>query len=50
MTLLALSFRSVLRGRRLIGVLDIDSDRPDAFTDEDATRLAAILEEVFGHV
>ena len=24
-------------GRRLIGVLDIDSDRPDAFTDEDAT-------------
>ena len=28
----------------------IDSDRPDAFTDEDATRLAAILEEVFGHV
>ena len=37
-------------GGRLIGVLDIDSDRPDAFTDEDATRLAAILEEVFGHV
>lgn len=41
----------VLRnGGRLIGVLDIDSDRPDAFTPEDATRLAAILEEVFGHV
>ncbi|MDQ1901763.1 GAF domain-containing protein [Paracoccus sp. WLY502] len=37
-------------GGRLIGVLDIDSDRPDAFTPEDATRLAAILEEVFGHV
>lgn len=35
---------------RLIGVLDIDSDRPDAFTDEDATRLAAILEEVFADV
>ena len=35
---------------RLIGVLDIDSDQPDAFTDEDAARLAAILEEVFAHV
>lgn len=35
---------------RLIGVLDIDSDQPDAFTEEDATRLAAILEEVFAHV
>ncbi|MBC9246109.1 GAF domain-containing protein [Paracoccus sp. 11-3] len=33
---------------RLIGVLDIDSDQPDAFTDKDATRLAAILQEVFG--
>ena len=32
---------------RLIGVLDIDSDQPDAFTDEDAARLAAILKEVF---
>ena len=37
-------------GGRLIGVLDIDSDRPDAFTDEDAARLAAILEEVFRDV
>ena len=37
-------------GGRLLGVLDIDSDRPDAFTDEDAARLAAILEEVFAHV
>ncbi|WEF24891.1 GAF domain-containing protein [Paracoccus sp. S3-43] len=37
-------------GGRLIGVLDIDSDRPDAFTETDAARLAAILEEVFGHV
>ncbi len=32
----------------LIGVLDIDSDRPDAFTDADATALDAILREVFG--
>lgn len=35
------------KGRRLIGVLDIDSDRPDAFDAEDAVRMAAILEEVF---
>ncbi|SIS71936.1 GAF domain-containing protein [Paracoccus saliphilus] len=35
------------KGGRLIGVLDIDSDRPDAFDAEDATRMAAILEEVF---
>ncbi|QIR86081.1 GAF domain-containing protein [Paracoccus sp. AK26] len=38
------------KDERLIGVLDIDSDQPGAFTDEDATRLAAILEEVFAHV
>ncbi|SNR34598.1 GAF domain-containing protein [Paracoccus sediminis] len=38
------------RGGRLIGVLDIDSDRPDAFTHDDAGRLAAILEEVFRDV
>ena len=31
----------------IIGVLDIDSDRPDAFTDEDATALSAILDNVF---
>jgi GAF domain-containing protein len=31
----------------VIGVLDIDSDRPDAFTEEDATELAAILDSVF---
>ena len=36
------------RGGRLIGVLDIDSDRPDAFDTRDAAALAAILEEVFG--
>lgn len=31
----------------LLGVLDIDSDRPDAFTTEDAERLAQILKDVF---
>jgi len=31
----------------LIGVLDIDSDRPAAFTREDADELAALLQEVF---
>lgn len=35
---------------RLLGVLDIDSNQPDAFTDEDATRLAAILKEVFDDI
>lgn len=37
-------------GGRLIGVLDIDSDQPDAFGAEDAQRLAAILQEVFDGV
>ena len=32
----------------LIGVLDIDSDRPAAFSAVDATALGHILEEVFG--
>lgn len=32
----------------LIGVFDIDSDRPAAFTQEDAAGLARILKEVFG--
>ena len=32
---------------RLIGVLDIDSDQPDAFTPEDARELEAILCAVF---
>lgn len=36
------------RGGRLIGVLDIDSDRPDAFNDRDARALAAILSATFG--
>ncbi|WP_323716531.1 GAF domain-containing protein [Paracoccus aminovorans] len=34
-------------GDRLLGVLDIDSDRPAAFTDEDAHRLQEILDECF---
>ena len=38
------------KGRRLIGVLDIDSDLPDAFTAEDALRLGAILDDTFGGV
>lgn len=32
---------------RLIAVLDIDSDRPDAFTETDAAALAEILAETF---
>jgi len=35
-------------GGRLIGVLDIDSDQPDAFTEADAAALEQILETVFG--
>lgn len=35
-------------GGRLIGVFDIDSNQPDAFTQVDAVGLAAILAEVFG--
>ena len=31
----------------LIGVFDIDSNQPDAFTNEDATQLAALLEIAF---
>ena len=31
----------------LIGVLDIDSDQPDAFTEEDARELEAILRATF---
>ena len=33
----------------LLGVLDIDSDRPDAFTQDDADQLTAILAETFAH-
>ena len=32
----------------LIGVFDIDSNQPDAFTEEDAVELSAILVAVFG--
>ncbi|MDJ0821851.1 MAG: GAF domain-containing protein [Paracoccaceae bacterium] len=32
---------------RLIAVFDIDSDLPDAFTEEDATQLQAILDASF---
>jgi len=32
----------------LIAVLDIDSDQPAAFSQQDATALAAILSETFG--
>ena len=32
----------------IIGVFDIDSDQPDAFTPEDAEALGALLDEVFG--
>ncbi len=35
-------------GGRLIGVLDIDSDQPDAFTQVDADALVGILKDVFG--
>lgn len=35
------------RGGRLIGVLDIDSNQPDAFTQQDADGLGAILTSVF---
>ena len=41
----------VFDGRgRLIGVFDIDSDRPDAFTEADGAALAAILASVFGRL
>ena len=35
---------------RLIGVFDIDSDRPDAFTETDARALQAILDAAFAEV
>ncbi|MCC0081027.1 MAG: GAF domain-containing protein [Rhodobacter sp.] len=35
------------RGGVLIGVFDLDSDQPAAFTDEDALELSAILRETF---
>lgn len=35
---------------RLIGVLDIDSDRPDAFTEADAVALEGMMRDVFGRL
>lgn len=35
---------------KLLGVLDIDSDQPEAFTSEDASGLASILQSVFGRL
>jgi len=35
---------------RLIAVLDIDSDRPAAFTERDASGLSAILDTTFGQL
>ena len=41
----------VLDGQgKLIGVFDIDSDQPDAFSQDDADALGKILEMCFGHV
>lgn len=34
----------------LIGVFDIDSDQPDAFDQQDADQLSAILSQVFGRL
>jgi len=36
------------RAGDVIAVFDIDSDQPDAFTQDDAAALSAILAEVFG--
>lgn len=36
------------KAKEVIAVFDIDSDQPDAFTQEDATALARILDDVFG--
>lgn len=35
---------------RLLGVFDIDSDQPDAFDEEDARELGAILADTFGRL
>jgi GAF domain-containing protein len=40
----------VINGQgRLLGVFDIDSNQPDAFTQTDATQLALILTATFQH-
>lgn len=38
------------RADRLIAVLDIDSDQPSAFTQDDSAALQAILRDVFGRL
>ncbi len=35
---------------QVIAVFDIDSDQPDAFTEEDAAQLGAILAQVFSNL
>ena len=35
---------------RILGVFDIDSDRPDAFTQDDIDLLQPLLDQVFGDV
>ncbi|MCZ4351884.1 GAF domain-containing protein [Roseovarius aestuarii] len=35
---------------KLIGVLDIDSDQPAAFTKDDGEALTRLLEQTFGHL
>ena len=40
----------VFAQRGVIGVLDIDSNQPDAFTQADADALELILRNVFGHL
>jgi len=37
----------VFKAGQVIAVLDIDSDQPDAFCEEDADHLAQILKTVF---
>jgi GAF domain-containing protein len=36
------------KSKKLIAVFDIDSDFPDAFTQEDAEQMSQILKDVFG--
>lgn len=37
-------------GDRLIGVLDIDSNQPDAFSADDAAALEGMMRDVFGRI
>lgn len=38
------------RSGALLGVFDIDSDQPDAFTAQDAEAMSAMLKAVFGQI